>query len=239
MERIAFQGVKNIIRFNWHFYVIAMCCIGGLIIVNQPAIILLIVLSMIISLVASWYVYDYSDLYTLDWLDIVTPARVVNIHAGFDETSMLLSEKYPAADLTVFDFYDPEKHTEISIERARKAYDAYPGTITISSSGIPLQPASVDLIVLILAAHEIRDRGERTIFFTKLQQCLNDKGQMIVLEHLRDLPNFIAYNIGFFHFFSKREWIRTFKSAGLVVAKETKLTPFLSVFILQKNGITS
>lgn len=237
MERIAFQGVTNIIRFNWHFYVIAMCCIAFCIIIHQPLIIFLIVFSTVLSLAVSWYVYDYTDLYTLTWLDIDTPAQIININAGFDETSACLAAKYPAAQLTVLDFYDPAKHTEISIERARKAYGAYPGTIVISTSEMPLQ--SSDMIVLMFAAHEIRDRAERILFFKQLGQSLNYKGQIVVLEHLRDLPNFIAYNIGFFHFFSKREWMHTFNAAGLSVAKETKLTPFLSAFILQRNGIAS
>jgi hypothetical protein len=163
--------------------------------------------------------------------------HLVNINAGFDETSILLSAKFPAAELTVFDFYDPAKHTEISIERARKAYGPYPGTMNISTDNIPLLNA--DLICMMLAAHEIRNREERIQFFSLLKERLNDHGQMLVLEHLRDLPNFMAYNIGFFHFFSKKEWRRTFTGAGFTIYKEIKVTPFLSAFILQKNGITS
>jgi hypothetical protein len=227
------KGVTNIIRFNWHFYIIAMVGITGLIIIHQPVIVALIVLSIIVSLGVSWYVYDYSDLYTLNWIDIPSPDRIVNINAGFDETSVLLAAKYPAANLSVFDFYDPLKHTAVSIKRARKAYGAYPGTIAISTSSIPSAPASVDLIVLMLAAHEIRDDEERSMFLAKLKNCLTDKGQILVLEHLRDLPNFMAYNIGFFHFFSRHTWMRTFNAAGLALVKETKLTPFLSAFILQ------
>jgi hypothetical protein len=237
MERVAFQGVTNIIRFNWHFYVIALACITGCIVFHQFLLILLIVLGTVVSLTVSWYVYDYSDLYTLDWMDFPAIHQLVNINAGFDETSILLAEKFPGAALTVFDFYDPAKHTEISIERARKAYGPYPGTINISTDDIPL--VSADLICMMLAAHEIRNSAERMMFFSLLKERLNDQGQMIVLEHLRDLPNFMAYNIGFFHFFSKKEWRRTFTGAGLTIHKEIKVTPFLSAFILQKNGITS
>jgi hypothetical protein len=237
MERVAFQGVTNIIRFNWHFYVIAIGCIAGCVIFHQYLLILLIVLSTVISLAVSWYVYDYSNLYTLDWIDFPGTHHLLNINAGFDETSILLSAKFPAAELTVFDFYDPAKHTEISIERARKAYGPYPGTMNISTDNIPLLNA--DLICMMLAAHEIRNREERIQFFSLLKERLNDHGQMLVLEHLRDLPNFMAYNIGFFHFFSKKEWRRTFTGAGFTIYKEIKVTPFLSAFILQKNGITS
>src|SRR4051812_17137308 len=100
MERIAFQGVTNIIRFNWHFYLIAIGCIIGCVIFHQYLLILLIILSTVISLGVSWYVYDYSDLYRLDWMEFSDVHHIVNINAGFDETSTLLSAKFPAVQLT-------------------------------------------------------------------------------------------------------------------------------------------
>ena len=65
------------------------------------------------------------------------------------------------------------------------------------------------------------------------------KGQVIVTEHLRDTANFIAYNIGFLHFHSKETWLQTFRNAGFKVFQEIKITPFISTFILTKNGIAS
>ncbi len=98
-------------------------------------------------------------------LNIGTGKQLVNINAGFDETSLLLKEKYPDSDLIVFDFYDPVKHTEISIERARKAYPQFPGTTKISTNNIPLKDNSADYIFLLLAAHEIRNDEERIDVF--------------------------------------------------------------------------
>lgn len=252
VTRKPFQGVGNIIRFNWHFYVLAAVLImmlliarrnvSGLLIPGIDIVLLLIGLSLTVTLAVSWYIYDHAGLYTLDWLNgvkIVAGNKLVNINAGFDETSTLLAAKYPDAHLTVFDFYDPAKHTEVSIERARRAYPAYPGTQVISTNILPLMPASVDVIFAILAAHEIRDRTERIAFFRELGKSLTMQGKLIVLEHLRDIPNFLAYNIGCFHFFSKKEWQHTFRDAGLVITREMKITPFLSAFILQKNGITA
>jgi len=155
MERIArksLQGVTNIIRFNWHYYVIAFILITIVLLTSkflsrslETTVIIILLFSIagiIISLVVSWYIYDHSDLYSLKWLDnldIGLNNRLVNINAGFDETSSTLIQKYPGCNLLVFDFYDPVKHTEISIERARKAYPAFPGTKTISTSEFQLQ----------------------------------------------------------------------------------------------------
>lgn len=249
MERItrtAFQGLTNIIRFNWHFYLLSVLLIVTGLCFRQwlPVQILLWLItgSTLLSLAVSWYIYDGSGLYQLRWLDelnIAPGQRIVNIHAGFDETSHLLLQKYPEATLLVFDFYDPVKHTEISIERARKVYAPYPGTQTISTGEIPLPAASADVIFLFLAAHEIREEQERSRFFEQLYLRLAPHGKIIVLEHLRDVRNFVAYNIGFLHFFSDTVWKHTFAAAQLSIQKERKITPFLSAFILEKNGTTS
>lgn len=246
-KRKAFQGVVNIIRFNWHFYIINIVLVAIVFIVNRivfnsnliiSSIAILILAGVLLSLIISFYIYDYSGLYKLEWLnflEIGTEKTLLNIHAGFDETSSLLSKKYGDSKLLVFDFYDPNKHREISIKRARMVYPAYPGTKSISTTAIPVQPASIDFIFALLAVHEIRNSNERIEFFKKLTESIAYNGKIIVLEHLRDLANFIPYSIGFFHFFSKNQWKKVFNSAGLIVDTEIKITPFLSAFILCKN----
>ena len=255
MERInrkPFQGISNIIRFNWHYYIIAFILIAVLTIANRflPASIQIITtillsltaLSIIVSLAVSWYIYDHSDLYTLNWLNdfnIGSNKQLININAGFDEISSLLKEKYPDSNLLVFDFYDPAKHTEISIERARKAYPPFTGTTIISTDNIPLKANSVDYIFLLLAAHEIRNDDERISFLKQLYAILSPAGKIIVVEHQRDMYNFMAYNFGFLHFFSEKTWKQTFVNATLSLESEFKITPFISVFVLTKNGTAS
>lgn len=250
-NRQPYQGVGNIIKFNWHFYVIAallllivalakpfiptaFCLLADVVMVS-------VLLSTLLSLAVSFYVYDCSNLYTFDWLDLprmLPNAQIVNIHAGFDETSRAIAQKYPQASLTVLDFYDEAQHTEISIKRARNAYPPYPNTVGISTTQVPLKPNATDYILVLLSAHEIRNREERIVFLGALQQSLKLNGKIIVVEHLRDIPNFIAYNIGFLHFLSYNEWRRTFLSAGLCVEKVSHITPFITVFTLQTNGAT-
>jgi hypothetical protein len=165
--------------------------------------------------------------------------KIVNIHAGFDETSQLLRSRYPEASLMVLDFYDPAKHTEVSIERARRAYAPYPGTVTIDTEHVPLTTGNADIIYLLFAAHEIRNAAERIGFFRQLRNALHRNGKIIVTEHLRDPANFIAYNFGFFHFHAGGTWKRTFDEAGLDVEEMFKITPFITTFILRKNGSAS
>jgi hypothetical protein len=253
MEKLRkpFQGVLNIVRFNWHYYVLSISVIAAALVLKRYlndtwslAITILAIaaaLFIFISLIISSYIYDFSSLYTFSWLKVLRPihGKALNIHAGFDETSNILQQQFPNAALTVADFYDPAKHTEVSIKRARKAYPAFPGTNQVSTKHLPVENNSLNNIFLILSAHEIRDQQERTAFFRELRRGLSLQGQIIVTEHLRDLPNFLAYNIGFFHFHSRLSWLKTFNHAGLNVSKEIKITPFITTFVLEKNGTAS
>ena len=254
MERMRkpLQGVTNIIRFNWHLYVLSLLLVVSLFLLSQfiiePYRFLanmmnwLIVLIILISLLVSFYVYDLSDLYKLKWLDnlpITANSKIANINAGFDETSELLQHKFPHAELRVYDFYDPFNHTEISIKRARKAYPSYPNMTEITTNYLPIADSQLDVIFLILSAHEIRQLPERNIFFTELERALKQNGIIIVTEHTRNLPNFLAYNIGYFHFFSTSSWLSVFKNARLKVKKQIKITPFITTYILTKNGTTA
>ncbi len=254
MEQVRkrFQGVTNIVRFNWHFYLVAVLAVLLLFVLkflssrqyalylNGLAIVLLA--TTFISLLVSFYIYDVSELYTLNWLDAVNSqadGTIVNIHAGFDETSQLLKAKFPDATLLVFDFYDQAKHTEVSIQRARRTYPPFAGTEKIATSHIPLQNYAADVICLILSAHEIRNNKERILFFKELRRIVKPSGKIVVTEHMRDLPNFLAYNIGALHFLSPGCWRDTFKEADLCVSGKVKITPFITTYILTKHGTAS
>lgn len=245
--RKPFQGVINIVRFNRHFYIITALLVSIILsfipLVDQTIQTYLVILSLciaipvIISLLASFYIYDFSGFYKLQWLNGSNDEiQIININAGFDETTVLFRKRFPNSKISVVDFYDPEKHTEISIKRARNAYPPIPGTIKKSTTALALQENTADKIFVIFAAHEIRNDQERLIFFEQLKNAIKPSGEIYVTEHLRDLPNFSVYTIGFFHFYSKNSWKKTFLNAGLKIQEEKKVTPFVSNFKLVKNG---
>lgn len=242
------QGVGNVVRFNWPFYALALGLAAALALATtfgtaaaRPwlglalAALLLPVLS---SLAATSWVYDLSPLYRLTWLPIVPPgATLLSLSAGFDEISPELRRRYHPAQLFAADFYDPTRHTEASIARARRAYPPAADTVSVSTSApLPWPSAAIDATFAFLAAHEIRDAAERAAFFRELGRVTCPEGFIAVTEHLRDWPNFLAYNIGFLHFHSRRAWLATFARAGLRVQQEVRLTPFVTTFILRPHG---
>lgn len=245
--RKRFQGVTNIIHFNTHYYtiyvvsIIALGMVSALLPDSYATLIWeligVVFIVGLLSVVVSWYVYDYSGMYDLKWLDslgIKQTDVLVNINAGFDETSEIIHYKYPLNKLVVFDFYNPETHTELSIKKARKAYPAYKNTQTITTTTIPLDDNSAGVVLLIMAAHEIRNEEERLQFFINLRAKLKPGGTIVVIEHLRNVPNFIAFNFGAFHFYSATNWRNLFNNAGLRLAAEHNLNLFVKQFILKK-----
>jgi len=244
LKRRKFQGVLNILSFNRHFYVfggIAMVLlIASYWLFSWPAYLFWIVITafiygLIMPLLVSAYVYDFSGYYRFDWLKQYPlqdgeDKLFLNINAGFDETSFILHHHFPKATLWVFDFYNPQQHTEPAIIRARKVSMVYPGTQVIKTDTIPLPDQAVDVIFLLSAAHEIRNQEEKIRFLKECQRLCTPGGQVIMVEHLRDFPNFLAFSVGFTHFFSRKTWKKAFTAAGFSSFEETKFTPFMSVF---------
>lgn len=244
ISRRPFQGVLNILNFNRHFYFygigVLLLLLGMAYLIKLPMILSILMLlgfayGLLMPLIVSAYVYDFSGYYSLKWLDPLIedssqPLKLVNINAGFDETSYLLKDKLKQADLQVYDFYNQDRHTEPAIVRAREVSLVYPNTQPIESNAIPQTDASNDIVFLLSSAHEIRDFEEKVSFLKECRRILKPNGRVIMVEHLRDVPNFIAFTIGFTHFFSKDVWHKAFQSAGFSSFAEQKFTPFMSIF---------
>lgn len=244
LNRKPLQGLSNIIRFNWHFYLMLIVFFVVVFLSKSQFSkefqtvfnvgIALAILTLSISLLVSYYVYDLSDLYQLKWIEVANGKKLLNINAGFDETSEIIINKFPSTDLTICDFYNHDKHTEISIKRARQAYPPNPKTFTVTTGKLPFSENIFDKSFAILSAHEIRNENERVQFFRELNRVT--KGQIFVTEHLRDFNNFMAYTIGIFHFHSRQSWMQTFTKSNLKIMREIKTTPFVTTFVLEKNG---
>ncbi|MFS4467729.1 methyltransferase domain-containing protein [Maribacter sp. 2210JD10-5] len=244
VKRRKFQGVLNILSFNRHFYIIGLLMLGaiitGLVVFKVPAIWTWIIIGaflygLVMPLIVSAYVYDFSGYYDFKWLKNLhliekKPKQLVNINAGFDETSFILKNNFPESDLKVFDFYNAEQHTEPAIVRARKVSLVYPNTRQIASDKIPLEDKSVDAVFLLSALHEIRSHKEKVLFLKECHRICKADGKIITVEHLRDVPNFFAFSVGFTHFFSRNAWKKAFKEAGFSSFGEKKFTPFMSIF---------
>lgn len=234
----------SIARYNWPWYVgAAFTLIAACMALFLPFPFWLAAVAAIAgslwfllgSLLASHWVYDRSELYDWKWmakhLDLGEVKAALICVAGFDEVSSGLRRVFPAIEFQVLDHYDAARMTEASIHRARKLHP--PG---MEASGAPHDDwplLEADLVIAPMSIHEFRSVEERSAWFAEAKKALKPGGRILVIEHVRDLANFIAFGPGFLHFHSCAAWRESWKGAGLKLTRQSRLTPFLRIFILQ------
>jgi SAM-dependent methyltransferase len=248
----SFSGVWQIFLYNWHFYAAALVFDLFAIVLfmrfsspSRGRLVVYLIAAvatfwMASSLLVSHYVYDRSQLYRWSWLRAAvkkSPDSWANIHAGLDQTSDALMQLFPDARRRVLDIYVASEMSEPSIGRARRRALPAPAAEEANSSALPLEDCECDAIFVIFAAHELRRREARLQFFREVRRALNPGGCIVLVEHLRDWNNFLAYGPGAFHFFSRREWLGVCGGAGLNVADEFSITPFVRCFVLAKGDV--
>jgi SAM-dependent methyltransferase len=238
------QGTTNVVRFNWPSYVAAagVTAIGSWMAANRKlpcawrllggAAALGSVWQTAASLAATHWVYDRSGLYSLDWLEGLWPENphcILNVHAGFDETTARLRTLYPSAKIHIFDFFDPERNPEPCVARARASHPPVVGTRRVGCENWPIKDEAADAILIFLAAHEMRDPEDRRRLFAELRRVCAPDGRIVIVEHLQDAANLLAYGPGFFHFLPRHVWVEE-PAEDLFLVGELSLTPFLRVF---------
>jgi hypothetical protein len=246
--RRPWQGTLAIARFNWPFYAAALVVltISLLSLWMSSAFVSKVISALGLagsayflfgSLGVSHLIYDRSDLYRWVWLkralDGANVQRAISCHCGFDETSNQLAERVGQAEWQVLDHFDEAQMTESSIRRARRLFPPTPGTLPAPHDRWPIATASVDAVFGLLAIHELRSDSERGTWFAEARRCLLPNGSVILVEHLRDIANFIAFGPGFLHFHSRRTWERAWEKAGFRLADEFRVTPWIRVFVLR------
>jgi SAM-dependent methyltransferase len=239
------EGLRRIVAFNWPKLVVAgASSVAGVVIATltpSPALALLALAGaalalygIVAALAVSWWVYDHSDLHEWRWLAPLMPhgaGRWALVHAGFDETGPLLPAALGGTAATVVDLSPWLPDPAPSLRRARRRHPAPPaGATPATPEALPLGPLAndtCDTVLLVFAAHEVRDPHQRDRLFAELHRVLRPDGRVVLVEHLRDGPNFVAFGPGALHFRSRRTWLDAAGRAGLVLAGETTKTCFV------------
>lgn len=245
-----FAGVIKIVRFNVQFYALSTLGLLAVILLIAsrrlpPSLQLIVVCGAAIatfwtlsSLLVSWYVYDHAGVTRWQWLPSRLPVpldRWVNIHAGLDESTSALRQLLPNTECSVIDIYDPAEMTEPSIARARRLHPSTELFRPAKHSALPLPDNDCDAVFLLFAAHELRVADHRTDLLRESARVIRETGHVVLVEHLRDWKNFLAFGPGFLHFHSRRSWLRSIRNAGLLVGEESRVTPFVACFVLGKT----
>ena len=249
-QRTPWQGMTSIARFNWPFYLSAalvmVFSILALFLFRETWLKVAAILSLFgssyfifISLGVSHWVYDRSDLYRWKWLakalEGTNRNRMIFCHSGFDDASDLLKQEAPQAEWRVLDHYDPASMTEASIQRARKWSPPTAGTLAVPHDRWTVDDEWADVVFGFLAIHEFRSIEERAAWFREAKRCLKTQGKIVLVEHQRDLANFLAFGPGFLHFHSAKAWRESWERAGLQEVKSFAITPWIRVSVIEKS----
>jgi SAM-dependent methyltransferase len=241
------QGMLTIARFNWPFYVAAIAVLiasfVGLFLLAGVALRIICGLALagaayflFGSLGVSHLIYDQSDLYRWGWLERALRGsnmrQAIFCHCGFDESSTELREKFDRVQWQLLDHFDDNRMTEASIRRARALFPPSPGTLPSRYDAWPVTAQSADVVLGLLAIHELRNEAERSAWFAESKRCLRQGGRVVLVEHVRDAANFLAFGPGFLHFHSPASWRRCWEDAGLRSIDEFRVTPFVRIFVL-------
>jgi len=243
-----YQGMLQIVRFNWPFYCVALTALAlgaSLAALAPPGIRLpllggigLALFWLAASVIASHWIYDRSPLRTWRWVLPAlrtAPARWINLHAGLDESTPALRALLPGSTGRVLDIFDAAEMTEPSIVRARALASNAVTPEPADYRHLPLRDGTCDAAFLLLSAHELRRPESRAALFRELHRVLAGGGKVILAEHLRDLPNFLAFGPGFLHFHSRRAWLAAVKGC-FEIEREFRITPFVAVLVLRRSS---
>lgn len=241
------RGVWAIVRFNWPFYIaVVFLNLGifallefmkGVLLAGAVATLVLVDFWTLASLVVSHWIYDRSPISRGAWLENLEPRedlRVLTIDAGHDEAGPVLRDRWPNIPVRRLDIHSAGKVGSASLERARSSAAEIAQRAPFDA--LPLPEDSMDLVLGVFAWHEVRHRADRATFLGEVRRILSDRGRVVVVEHLRDFANFVAYGPGALHFHSRSSWLEGFRAAGLEMRSECKVTPWITIYTLGRGG---
>ncbi len=243
------SGAARIFFYNWPIYVATWAGAAGVLLLVPlwlpaysayavPVVLLAAgaLLWSVGSLVISFYIYDRSCLSGGTWVPPLLPASTrawAMIHAGLD-AEIYLDAVMPGTCVARLDVFDPRYMSAGSIRRARRRTAPARASLSCSPTALAMADGTCDAVVVVFTAHEVRDRPARVHFFAEVRRALRPAGRALLVEHVRDLANFLAFGPGFFHFLPHSEWLRTLAQAGLTVVGEERITPFVRVLLIER-----
>ena len=200
--------------------------VGGLLAVTMSAA----------AVLTTWWVFGASARHRWDWVGRAAnrPNRWLNLTTGFDDSTPILRQQLGGQGRSL-DVFDSAKDHEPALKRARDRFPPEGRPVSPTALDDEIEPASADAVLLLMSAHEAHG-PDRVELFRSAARALTPDGRLVVVEHLRDLANTLAFGRGAWHFSTRTEWLAVAEAAGLALTVETRLSPFVAGFVFTRKG---
>ncbi len=229
-------GTISTLLYNWPIFSGALACglvaLAASTFLNNPWnwILLLgglIVLILIVNiLVASFIVYDWGQKREYDRLaelgNLTEANVVIDITCGKLRGTRGLLSQFQQGHYFVIDIYEPKKMTDPALRRAREMEPPLEANRRIyrrsgSPTSLPIPHNWADVVYCSFSLHELQRSEDRQAIFREFARILKPDGKLLMAEHGRDFPNFVAFGLGVFSFLTPATWTRHITDAGLTI----------------------
>ena len=231
-------GVGRVVLFNWPKYVaaIALLALGvvaasysnGTVRLTLMLVCTLIVYGFTASLVATWWVYDHraQRLYQSIANQRHDTAPWLLVHAGFDESHGRLQALLgpPAHQFDI----GPSRDRSRSLRRAH----ALCGRDGVPVTGpLPVGDSSIGLVVVLFGIHELHSDSDAIALLREVNRVTVGDGAVVIVEHLIDVANIVAYGPAAWHFSSGGRWRHAVAAAGMFLKSSTRVGGLVTVMV--------
>jgi hypothetical protein len=155
----------------------------------------------------------------------------LNLTTGFDDSTARLRTSAPGTG-TAIDVFDRTRSHAAALRQARSSFPPAGPSVPIGGLPAAIAPASVDTVFLLMSAHETHGR-DRAALFTTARAAVVREGRVVLVEHLRNPANILAFGPGAWHFSRREAWLATAVAAGLLLVDERRLDPWVTGFVFR------
>jgi SAM-dependent methyltransferase len=190
------------------------------------------------AVLTTWWVFGASARHRWDWVEDAAGRanRWLNLTTGFDDSTPTLRQRL-GGEGRALDVFDPMKDHEPALQRARDRFPPAGRPVAATLLDDAIEAASADAVLMLMSAHEAHG-PDRVELFRSAARALTPDGRLVVVEHLRDLANSLAFGPGAWHFSTRTEWLAVAEAAGLALTIETRLSPFVAGFVFSPKPAT-
>jgi hypothetical protein len=173
------------------------------------------------------------------WIDATTARspRWANITTGFDDSTSTLRRLMPRSQGEAVDVFDETVDHESALLVARRRFPPATPPIRAGELARCLGTERYGAAFLLMSAHEAHGH-DRGALFAGIARALAPGGRLVLVEHLRDWPNRLAFGPGANHFQTRQTWLTAATDAGLMPIDEARLTPYVRGFVFERPVAT-